>query len=85
MGLYASKLPSEEPTLRQLAVRAVQADEAFARYCSATVAVPDSAEDDEEFGRLEAAQFETREALYAALAKQGIDRDLAGRIGQVLL
>lgn len=66
-------LPSE--SLRSIAARAVEADEAFANT---------KTHDDDEFRELEQAQFETREALYAALAGLGIERSLADKLGRIL-
>lgn len=76
-GLYAHQLPPRKPTLRQLAVRAVQTDAAVtAVYAGgASHAMIDAAED---------AQFEAREALYEALAEHGIDRALADSLGRIL-
>lgn len=74
------------PTLRQVVERAVQADDEFARHCSSIPACCEPTADEEvEFMELEEAQAATREALYAALAELGIDRELANKIGRVLV
>lgn len=75
---------AEPQTLRQTLVRAVEAEEAFHRLCCQPECVGGDCED-EAFTAAEEAQFETREALYQALAMLGIDRALANKIGRVLV
>lgn len=75
-GLYAHKLPAATPTLRQAAVRAIQASEAL-------TALPSDAADSE-FSNIEAAELAARDQLYDALASLGIDRGMARKMGGVL-
>lgn len=62
-------------SLRSIAVRALEADEAFTKTTT---------DDDDEYRELEQAQFDTREALLDALATLGVERSIAAKLGRVL-
>jgi hypothetical protein len=76
-----SAKPLFTPSLRYVAARAVEAAEAY----SACVAKPADEVTDEEFNRVQEAEFDTLQALYARLwIDHGIDRELARKIGGLL-
>jgi hypothetical protein len=70
-------LPSTAPRseLHRLLTEALDADAAFR----------DSPDDDDEYARLDAKQYDTRQALLNHLLNaHGITRSLAGRMGEIL-
>jgi hypothetical protein len=65
-GIYAELLPERQPTLRELAERAVTAAVAFNSYRG----------DDTEWDRRDHAALDASAAFHAALAQAGIDKPL---------
>jgi len=66
-GLYADKLPPMEPTLRDLAIRAIEAAKEFSAADAGLGSVSDS-----EYTRLDDATYDTRRELRERFHAMGI-------------
>lgn len=77
-GLYAGKLPTREPTLREALLGALEASETLSAYYA--LPMPEEPVCEE----LEERRHDAEQALYAAFARCGIDKALANKIGRVI-
>ena len=73
-GAFADKIPPMEPTLRDLAIRAVEDADAFSEADEGII--------DDEFHRLDHTSIDARDALYVKLGGLGLDRALLTRMGK---
>ena len=75
---YAHKLPPSRSKLREALLAVLEASATLDAYYNKAIPA------EREIDRLENRLFDTRQALYAALAEHGIDGLLAKKIGGVL-
>lgn len=79
LGLYFDKLPPAQPTLADLARRAIATEAALSLKAASAIGC-----NSEEWNRLEADAFDARAELRAALMNLGLTKPIIDRLGDVL-
>ncbi len=78
-GAFADKIPPMEPTLRDLAIRAIETDEAFHGAHGRGANITDT-----EYLRLDEAAYDAQAALRAHLMGLGLDKSMIASLAGVL-